>query len=81
MDELLVASGRSFAKLQGTSRPMYIISGDKEKDFTYEIIAEYADSLMAKITAKQAKSNLSIAFRQIAGRNRSCFTIINRYGK
>ncbi|MEO7878754.1 hypothetical protein [Mucilaginibacter sp.] len=55
MDELLVASGRSFAKLQGTSRRLYINSGNAEKDFTYEIIAEYADSLLAQITAKQAK--------------------------
>jgi hypothetical protein len=55
MDELLVASGRSFAKLQGTPRRLYINSGHAEKDFTYEIIAEYADSLVAQITAKQAK--------------------------
>jgi hypothetical protein len=55
MDELLVASGRSFAKLQGTQRRLYISSGNAEKDFTYEIIAEYTDSLMAALTAKQAK--------------------------
>jgi hypothetical protein len=65
MDELLVASGRSFAKLQGTSRRLYINSGDKEKDFTYEIIAEYADSLMAKITAKQAK----IIYQLLSGKS------------
>ncbi len=65
MDELLVASGRSFAKLQGTSRRLYISSGDKEKDFTYEILAEYADSLIAKITAKQAE----IIYQLLSGKS------------
>lgn len=65
MDELLVTSGRSFAKLQGTSRRLYISCGQKEKDFTYEIMAEYADSLIARITAKQAK----VIFQLLSGKS------------
>lgn len=65
MDELLVASGRSFAKLQETRQRLFITAGDKEKDFTYDIIAGYTDSLIAQVTAKQAK----IIFELLSGRS------------
>jgi hypothetical protein len=55
MEDLFVKSGRYFDKFQNSSRRLYINCGDKNKDFTYEIIAEYVDSLLATVTAKQAK--------------------------
>lgn len=64
-DELLVNSGRSFAKLQGTQQRLSIIAGNKEKDFTYEIIAEYMDSLLGRLTAKQA----TIIYELLSGKS------------
>jgi hypothetical protein len=55
MEELFVNSGRYFDKFQNSSRRLYISTGSQEKDFTYEIIAEYTDSLMDRLTARQAK--------------------------
>jgi hypothetical protein len=55
MEDLFVKSGRYFDKFQNSSRRLYINCGDEDKDFTYEIIAEYVDSLLANVTAKQAK--------------------------
>lgn len=55
MDELFIQSGRHFDRLTGSDRRFYIVSGDEEKDFTYEIIAGYADSLLEKVTARQAE--------------------------
>jgi hypothetical protein len=55
MEDLFVNSGRYFDKFQNSSRRLYISTGSPEKDFTYEIIAEYTDSLMDRLTARQAK--------------------------
>ena len=55
MDDLFVKSGRYFDKFQRSSRKLFINSGDDGKDFTYEIIAQYMDSLLEKITIKQAQ--------------------------
>ncbi|GGH03496.1 helix-turn-helix transcriptional regulator [Mucilaginibacter phyllosphaerae] len=55
MDELLVQSGRSFTRLQNTTQRLYITAGDKDADFTYDIIAEYTDTLLEQVTAKQAQ--------------------------
>jgi hypothetical protein len=54
MEELFVNSGRYFDKFQNSPRRLYINSGNAEKDFTYEIIAEYVDSLLERLTARQA---------------------------
>jgi hypothetical protein len=54
MAELLVNSGRHFDRLQTSSRKLYITSIEQEKNFTYDIIAEYLDSILERITAKQA---------------------------
>jgi len=55
MDDLFVKSGRYFDKFQRSSRKLFINCGDGGKDFTYEIIAQYMDSLLEKITIKQAQ--------------------------
>lgn len=55
MDDLFIKSGRYFDKFQKTSRKLYITCGEEDKDFTYEIIAEYVDSLLGRVTAKQAE--------------------------
>ncbi|WP_374951898.1 helix-turn-helix transcriptional regulator [Mucilaginibacter sp.] len=65
MDDLLVTSGRSFAKLQDTSKRLFITADNKEKDFTYSIIAEYTDSLIGQLTAKQAK----VLFELLSGKS------------
>jgi len=64
-DELLVASGRGFAKLQATQQRLSISCGDKAKDFTYEIIAEYMDGLLRQVTAKQA----SVIYELLSGKS------------
>ncbi|RYU91084.1 hypothetical protein EWM62_03865 [Mucilaginibacter terrigena] len=55
MEEIFVNSGRQFDKFQNSSRRLYINCGNTEKDFTYEIIAEYVDSLLDRLTARQAE--------------------------
>jgi histidinol phosphatase-like enzyme len=55
MEELFIKSGRYFDKFQNSSHKLSIISSDEEKNFTYEIIAQYLDSIMEKITARQAE--------------------------
>lgn len=54
MAALLVNSGREFDRLQTSSRKLYINSIEQEKNFTYDIIAEYLDSILERVTAKQA---------------------------
>ena len=55
MAELLISTGRSFDKLQASSRKLYITSGNPDKDFTYDIIAEYLDSILERTTPRQAE--------------------------
>ncbi|MBB5395615.1 hypothetical protein [Mucilaginibacter sp. AK015] len=55
MDELFISSGRYFDKFQNTSHKLYIVSGIKEADFTYEIMAQYLDSILERVTARQAE--------------------------
>jgi hypothetical protein len=55
MDELFINSGRYFDKFQNSSRKLYITCDDKDKNFTYEIIAEYLDSILERTTPRQAE--------------------------
>jgi len=55
MDELFVRSGRYFDNFKNSTRRLYIASGNDSIDFTFEIIAEYIDSLMETVTPKQAE--------------------------
>ena len=55
MDQLFVRSGRYFDKFKNGTRRLYITSGNEGIDFTFEIIAEYIDSLMETVTPKQAE--------------------------
>ena len=55
MDDLFVRSGRAFDKFQNSTRRLYVVSGNEGVDFTFEIMAEYMDSLLEKITPRQAE--------------------------
>jgi hypothetical protein len=55
MDDLFVRSGRAFDKFQNSTRRLYVVSGNESIDFTFEIMAEYMDSLLENITPRQAE--------------------------
>jgi DNA-binding CsgD family transcriptional regulator len=65
MEELFVKSGRYFDKFQNTPRKLYIVSGNQDKDFTFEIIAEYLDSILERTTPRQAE----ILFNLLSGKS------------
>jgi len=54
MDKIFVNSGRLFDNFTNSNRKLLMSCGDEEKDFTFEIIAEYLDSLLEAMTSKQA---------------------------
>lgn len=55
MEETFVKSGKLLDQLAFSKKRLHITSGNASIDFTYEIIAEYIDSVMDRVTPKQAK--------------------------
>jgi DNA-binding CsgD family transcriptional regulator len=65
MEELFVKSGRYFDRFQNSTRKLIIVSGNEDKDLTFEIIAEYMDSILERTTPRQAE----ILFNLLSGKS------------